>query len=337
MAESHKVLPPVRWSPVLAIFGTEDLRLQPVYVADVAETVLMALTTPSSHGKVYELGGARIYRYRALHRTSAPGNRPVSPAHTAAPFCLGSHGEAAAAEAPAFHRAASGLSLTAELGRPPTRSQFRPTASRTLHDLPLNKNQLTPVSYQGRPIWAAPINLPGRNRQAHPQRRFHPQHRFQEDAMSFDLSPLYRSTVGFDSLASILDQIADFDNEATTYPPYNIERLTENEYRITMAVAGFGKEDVKIEVNENTLSIRGKKKEADTERTFLHRGLASRAFERRFQLADYVEVRGADVRDGLLSVDLEREVPERLKPRIIEIGATVAKGNKTIDASVATN
>ena len=155
--------------------------------------------------------------------------------------------------------------------------------------------------------------------------------------MSFDLSPLYGLTVGYDNLASILDRMADVDNEATTYPPYNIERLTENEYRITMAVAGFGKEDVEIEVNENTLSIRGKKKAADTERTFLHRGLASRAFERRFQLADYVEVRGADVRDGLLSIDLEREVPERLKPRIIQIGATVPKGNKTIDASVATN
>jgi molecular chaperone IbpA len=153
--------------------------------------------------------------------------------------------------------------------------------------------------------------------------------------MNFDLSPLYRSTVGFDSLASILDQVASFDNEADNYPPYNIERLTENEYRITMAVAGFGKQDVKIEVKENTLSIRGEKKEAEKERAFLHRGIASRAFERRFQLADYVEVRGADVKDGLLSVDLEREVPERLKPRLIEIGATVAKGNKTIDASVA--
>ena len=152
--------------------------------------------------------------------------------------------------------------------------------------------------------------------------------------MRLDLSPLYRSTVGFDSLASMLNQVADFDNEATTYPPYNIERLTENEYRITMAVAGFGKEDVEIEVKENTLSIRGEKKEVDTERTFLHRGIASRAFERRFHLADHVEVRGADVKDGLLSVDLAREVPERLKPRMIQIGAAVAKGNNTIDASV---
>jgi molecular chaperone IbpA len=152
--------------------------------------------------------------------------------------------------------------------------------------------------------------------------------------MRLDLSPLYRSTVGFDSLASMLDQVADLDNEAATYPPYNIERLTENEYRITMAVAGFGKEDVQIEVRENTLSIRGEKKEADTDRTFLHRGIASRAFARRFQLADHVEVRGADVMEGLLSVDLEREVPERLKPRIIQIGATVAKTNKAIGASV---
>ena len=151
--------------------------------------------------------------------------------------------------------------------------------------------------------------------------------------MRFDLSPLYRSTGGFDSLAAMLDQVADLDNEATSYPPYNIERLTENEYRITMAVAGFGKEDVQIEVRENALSIRGERKEADTERTFLHRGIASRAFERRFQLADHVEVSGADVKDGLLSVDLKREMPERLKPRMIPIGATAA--NKTVDASVA--
>jgi molecular chaperone IbpA len=155
--------------------------------------------------------------------------------------------------------------------------------------------------------------------------------------MRFDLSPLYRSTVGFDGLSSMLDQVADFDNEATTYPPYNIERRTENEYRITMAVAGFGKEDVEIEVKENTLSIRGERKEADTERTFLHRGIASRAFERRFQLADHVEVHGADLKDGLLSVDLKREVPERLKPRIIQVGARVPNGikSRTIDASGA--
>jgi molecular chaperone IbpA len=151
-----------------------------------------------------------------------------------------------------------------------------------------------------------------------------------------DLSPLYRSTVGFDSLVSVFDQIAGFENEATNYPPYNIERLTDNEYRITMAVAGFDKHDVEIEVNEGILSIRGEKKEAEKERAFLYRGIASRAFERRFQPADYVEVKSADVKDGLLSVDLEREVPERLKPRTIEIGAMVAKGveNKNVDTSV---
>jgi molecular chaperone IbpA len=155
--------------------------------------------------------------------------------------------------------------------------------------------------------------------------------------MRFDLSPLYRSTVGFDSLASMLDQVASFDNEADTYPPYNIERLAENEYRITMAVAGFGKQDVKIEVKENTLSIQGEKKEAEKERAFLHHGIASRAFERRFQLADHVAVRGAELKDGLLSLDLEREVPERLKSRMIQIGATVPNGIKsnTINASMA--
>ena len=150
--------------------------------------------------------------------------------------------------------------------------------------------------------------------------------------MRFDLSPLYRSTVGFDNLASMLDEVAGFDNQADTYPPYNIERLTENEYRITMAVAGFGKQDVQIDVKENTLSIRGEKKMLEKEPTFLHRGIASRAFERRFQLADHVEVRSADVKDGLLSVDLEREIPERLKPRTIEIGATAVKASKSIDA-----
>jgi len=132
----------------------------------------------------------------------------------------------------------------------------------------------------------------------------------------------------------MLDEVASFDNQADTYPPYNIERLTENEYRITMAVAGFGKQDVQIDVKENTLSIRGEKKMLEKEPTFLHRGIASRAFERRFQLADHVEVRSADVKDGLLSVDLEREIPERLKPRTIEIGATAVKASKSIDASL---
>ena len=138
----------------------------------------------------------------------------------------------------------------------------------------------------------------------------------------FDLSPLYRSTVGFDRLAQLIDNVAGMEAE-TPYPPYNIERLGENEYRITMAVAGFEEDELKIEMKESALSIRGDKKpEAkDTERRYLHRGIASRSFERRFQLADHVEVKGASLENGLLNIDLVRNLPERMKPRVIPIGA----------------
>ena len=136
----------------------------------------------------------------------------------------------------------------------------------------------------------------------------------------FDLSPLYRSTIGFDRLAQLLDGVSGVDNEATTYPPYNIERTGDNEYRITMAVAGFNSQDINIEVKESTLSVRGEKKPEDKERQFLHRGIAQRSFERRFQLADHVEVTGADIKDGLLHIDLVRNLPERMKPRTIAIG-----------------
>ena len=130
-----------------------------------------------------------------------------------------------------------------------------------------------------------------------------------------DFAPLYRSTVGFDRLFDMLDGVSGFDAGATAYPPYNIERLGENEYRITMAVAGFSEDELKIDVKEQTLNVRGEKKAEDKERQFLHRGIATRAFDRRFQLADHVEVKGADLKDGLLHVDLVRNVPERLKPR----------------------
>ncbi|MGE3918469.1 MAG: Hsp20 family protein [Hyphomicrobiaceae bacterium] len=136
----------------------------------------------------------------------------------------------------------------------------------------------------------------------------------------FDFAPLYRSTVGFDRLVQLLDSVSGSDAEAPTYPPYNIERLGESQYRITMAVAGFGQDDIKIEMKEQSLTIKGDKKPDDKERQFLHRGIATRAFERRFQLADHVEVTGADLKDGLLHVDLVRNVPERLKPRTIAIG-----------------
>jgi molecular chaperone IbpA len=147
-----------------------------------------------------------------------------------------------------------------------------------------------------------------------------------------DFAPLYRSTVGFDRLFDLLDAVPGFDAGATAYPPYNIERLSENEYRVTMAVAGFGEDEINVDVKEQTLTVRGEKKAEDKERQFLHRGIAARAFERRFQLADHVEVKGADLKDGLLHVDLVRNVPERLKPRSIAIGN--GKAAKQVEAGV---
>jgi molecular chaperone IbpA len=138
-----------------------------------------------------------------------------------------------------------------------------------------------------------------------------------------DFSPLYRSVVGFDRLAALLDQAAAQDS-AAGYPPYNIERTDENAYRIEIAVAGFRDEELSIEVKENLLTVTGRKAANDDARKFLHRGLAERNFERRFQLADYVIVTDAALADGLLSISLKRELPEALKPRTIAIqtGAT---------------
>jgi molecular chaperone IbpA len=141
----------------------------------------------------------------------------------------------------------------------------------------------------------------------------------------FDFAPLYRSTIGFDRLVDLLDTVSGVGDEAAGYPPYNIERLADNEYRITMAVAGFSGEEIKVEVKENALSVKGEKKPNGGQREFLHRGIAERGFERRFQLADYVEVKGADLKDGLLHIDLVRNLPERMKPRTIAVngkGAT---------------
>ncbi|MDX2205402.1 MAG: Hsp20 family protein [Hyphomicrobiaceae bacterium] len=149
-----------------------------------------------------------------------------------------------------------------------------------------------------------------------------------------DFAPLYRSTVGFDRLFDLLDSVSGFEGEAVAYPPYNIERLGENEYRITMAVAGFASDDIKIDVKEQSLSVRGDKKAEAKERQFLYRGIASRAFERRFQLADHVEVKGADLKDGLLHIDLVRNVPERLKPRTIPIGTS--ESPKQVEAKAET-
>ena len=133
---------------------------------------------------------------------------------------------------------------------------------------------------------------------------------------TFDLAPLYRSTVGFDRLFSMLDGF-----ESTPgYPPYNIERTGENAYRISVAVAGFGENDLSIEAKENTLTIKGEKKAEKTSGEVLYQGIAARAFERVFQLADYVQVKGAALKNGLLHVDLVREIPEAKKPRAIPIG-----------------
>jgi molecular chaperone IbpA len=150
---------------------------------------------------------------------------------------------------------------------------------------------------------------------------------------TIDFAPLYRSTVGFDRLAQMLDSAAGFESDGSTFPPYNIERLGDNEYRITMAVAGFSDAEITIEVKENALTVTGAKAGEGKERKFLHRGIATRAFERRFQLADHVEVKQADLKDGLLNVDLVRNVPERLKPRTIAIGKGTIESAKQIEAT----
>jgi molecular chaperone IbpA len=146
---------------------------------------------------------------------------------------------------------------------------------------------------------------------------------------TIDFSPLYRSVVGFDRLADLLDSATA--ETSSGYPPYNIERLDENAYRVEIAVAGFRPEELDIQVKENLLTVTGRKTANDEPRNFLHRGLAERNFERKFQLADYVVVTEANLADGLLSIALKRELPEALKPRRIEIGAakpTLIEGEK---------
>jgi molecular chaperone IbpA len=137
---------------------------------------------------------------------------------------------------------------------------------------------------------------------------------------TFDFSPLYRSTVGFDRLMHVLDEATNFDASAPSYPPYNIEKTGDNSYRITMAVAGFTSDEINIVAQPNSLVVSGRKK--DEQKTeYLHRGIATRAFERRFDLADYIRVQDAALSDGLLHLELVRDVPEALKPRTIKIGA----------------
>jgi len=145
---------------------------------------------------------------------------------------------------------------------------------------------------------------------------------------NYDLSPLYRSTVGFDRLFSLLDQYSGIESASPTYPPYNIERTGENAYRITLAVAGFSDQELSIETRENTLTVRGSKeapqKDESAKPEVLYQGIAARAFERRFQLADHVSATGATTQNGLLHIDLVREVPEAQKPRTLSINKSAA-------------
>lgn len=148
-----------------------------------------------------------------------------------------------------------------------------------------------------------------------------------------DFSPLYRSTVGFDRLFSMIDSLGSHENTSqNTYPPYNIERTGDDAYRITMAVAGFSEDDISLEAKENVLTVRADKTEtSDDKNEVLYRGIAARSFERRFQLADHVEVRGALLENGLLHVNLVREIPETMKPRTIAITTSKASKTKQID------
>ncbi len=137
---------------------------------------------------------------------------------------------------------------------------------------------------------------------------------------NFDFTPLYRATVGFDHLADLMDRAMSADVTQPTYPPYNIEKLGEDAYRISIAVAGFAADDLSVEMRDGALIIAARKAAEETPRNYLHRGIATRAFERRFALAEHVQVQGASHVDGMLHIDLLREVPEALKPRRIEIG-----------------
>ena len=151
---------------------------------------------------------------------------------------------------------------------------------------------------------------------------------------TLDFSPLFRSTVGFDRIQNMLDAASRIDEANSAYPPYNIEVRGEDAYRITMAVAGFGNDDLEITENQGTLTVSGNTAKEAANTVYLHRGIAGRSFTRRFQLADYVRVSNAALVNGLLHIDLVRELPEAMKPRSIAIG-TESAGKTTLDAKAA--
>ena len=149
---------------------------------------------------------------------------------------------------------------------------------------------------------------------------------------TYDFAPLYRATVGFDQVADLMDRVLTNEGSQSSYPPYNIEILKDDAYRISIAVAGFSDQDLSVEVRENALIVSARKSDEDEARTYLHRGIATRAFERRFHLADHVQVTNANHVDGMLNIDLVREVPEALKPRQIEITPTKSIEKDVVDA-----
>lgn len=148
----------------------------------------------------------------------------------------------------------------------------------------------------------------------------------------FDLTPLYRATVGFDQIADLMDRALANDVSTNSYPPYNIEKTEDDGWRISIAVAGFSENDLSIEVRDRSLIVTARKAEDEGERTYLHRGIATRAFERRFTLADHVHVTGASHENGMLNIDLVREVPEALKPRHIAITKIADKDANLVEA-----
>ncbi len=152
---------------------------------------------------------------------------------------------------------------------------------------------------------------------------------------TFDLTPLFRSTVGFDHLTRMLDAASRVDEQAFAYPPYNIEKQSDDSYRVTMAVAGFAESDLAVTVEGTTLTVVGQPAKGESAPNYLHRGIAGRAFERRFQLAEHIRVSSAALVNGLLYIDLVREVPEALKPRTIAIGTSVADAPKVIESKAA--
>lgn len=150
---------------------------------------------------------------------------------------------------------------------------------------------------------------------------------------TYDFAPLYRSSVGFDQIANMMDRVLSNDGAPPSYPPYNIEKLDDDSYRISIAVAGFSDDDLSVEVREKALIVSARKADEDEEKTYLHRGIATRAFERRFHLADHVQVTGAAHSNGMLHIEMQRQVPEALKPRQIQIASdTKALEKDVLDA-----